>query len=305
MVSDEDGNVSRRNIIKTGTGLVALGAVPQVTGAKPGRGNGNNGRGNGNGNGGGPPADAKNTCPEGTVLLAKYEVRDGEFVFEKDSDYLEAGDSFEFTIERTKDGGEIVAFTVEDPEGIYDIKELSVKTGEGVFRQTVNGTEGTFDAADYDNDGPVQAVSNVLLCAEVLWQLDFGRGQVPEPPRYSDGRIDDLVLAAKGNGTEDSIENPITNYDEADDNSSDRSRDFVNVVPEPEQFDIGLSAGTAFIEFEDNTADRLHLASFETPGPYRAPEIESQELYDVAYFTESGEGSLTVDLPTASAYTDS
>lgn len=173
-----ENSKTRRWLLTAAGGIVTVGSMSRVGSAKGGppdhangKGKGNkNGNGNGNGNNGkrnrGPPADAKNTCPEDAAMLAKYEVEGGEFVYEKDSDYLEAGDAFEFSVTETKDGDEVLAFEVTDPEGVYDIYTLSVKTGDGVFRKEIDDTSGEFNAAEFDDSPPVQAISNVTTAID-------------------------------------------------------------------------------------------------------------------------------------------
>jgi len=232
-------------------------------------------------------------------------VKGGKFVFEKDSEYLEVGDAFDFTITDTKDDREGLGFEVSNAEqvedcneGVYNIHMPSVKKGECVFRKIIDGTSGSFEAGNFDEDPPVQAVSNVLLCAKVWWQVDFGRGEPPQPPRYGNGdRNTDPILAATGNGTESSIVKPITNWDER---GSDWA--YVNVIDDNEKFDIDIDEGTATIEFEDNEAEQLHLASFETSGEYKRCEIDYQDLFDVEYWTEEDDGELEVDIPTVDDY---
>lgn len=279
---------TRRRIIKTAGGVIAIGSMAGVGSAQGGPPDHANDDGKDNG---GPPADAKNTCPDDAALLAKYVVEGGEFVFEKDGDYLEAGDAFEFTVTETNEDGEILAFEIEDPEGVYDIYQLSVKTGDGIFPKGIEGTSGEFDVREFDDSPPVQAISNVIVCARVWWQVDFGRGEVPQPPSYD---FDDLPYAATGNGTEASIDNPSVNRD-------DFSKfDYVNVI-EPPGLDIDLDEGTATIEFDQNTADKMHLASFEVPGEFGLGELSKQKTFDVVYTSDTA-GTLTVDIPTPEAY---
>ena len=285
-------DVTRRTILGVSGGVIGAGALSSTVTAN---GQGNSGGPPGGGPPGGPP-DGKNTCPEGTVLLAKYEVEGDEFVFEKDSDYLGVGDAFDLTVTKTKDGddGEILAFEIEDPLGVYDIRTLSVKAGPNVFRKQIDDTDGEFDAEEFDDSPPVQAISNVLVCARVWWQVDFGRGEVPEPPDYD---LEDLPYAATGNGTEDTITNPSVNR-------ADFPRfDYVDVV-EPPGIEIDLDEGTATIEFKNNTAEQMHLASFETPGEFSLGEIEFQRLFDVKHTTDE-EGTLTIDIPIEDDFKDS
>ena len=267
---------TRRRVIKTAGGIVAIGSIAGIGSAK-----------------GGPPNHAKNTPPEDAALLSKYVVEDGEFIFEKDGDYLEAGDAFEITVTERKDDGEVLAFEIEEPEGVYDIYQLSVKTGDGVFRKEIEDTNGEFDASEFDDSAPVQGISNVVVCARVWWQVDFGRGDVPQPPNYD---FNDLPYAATGDDTEESIDNPSVNRD-------DFSKfDYVNVV-EPPGLDIDLDEGTATIEFNQNEADKMHLASFEVPGKFGLGEVSKQKPFDVKHTSDTA-GTLRVDIPTPDAYDD-
>lgn len=65
--------------------MVAIGSIAGVGAVKDGPPDHGS---NENKDKGGPPSDAKNTCPDDAALLAKYEVGNGDFVFEKDSDCL-------------------------------------------------------------------------------------------------------------------------------------------------------------------------------------------------------------------------
>jgi hypothetical protein len=281
-------------------GTVALASTPALASAKKRGRNRKKGRRKGRGRGrrgsdNGPPPGTKNTCPDGTVLLAKYEVEDGKFVFEKSSDFLEAGDAFEFTINKTKDGGEVLAFSFKDPKEVYDIHTASVKTGAGIFEKEFTGTdskgdyEGSFDARTKDDDGPVQAISNVLLCSKVFWQVDLGVGEVPQPPNYSNSDAT-LLRAALGDSTGKSM------------TTGDGLGTYKGIESDME-FDFG--DGTATIGFSGNTdGRRVHLASFERPGPFNSTkntEFGFQDLFD-SVSTTSESMTLTVDVPTLDDY---
>lgn len=286
---------SRRSVISTAGGIAVTGSIP---GAVSGKSN-NNGRGNGNGrkdkqddeNGGGPPSGGKNTCPEGTVLLAKYEIEGGEFKFEKDSGFLEAGDAFDLTVTETKEDKEVLAFDFNSIDDVYDVHTISVKTGAGVFRKPVDSYEGSFDAQEYDDEGPVQAISNVLLCSKVFWQADLGIRDVPQTPNYEDADAS-LVRAALGNSTSPTkAENPTEDGGGFPDIGAD------------EEFNIDFDEGTIEIGFTGNTdSQKIHLASFERPGPFKGEkEFQYQDLFDTE-FSSSTEDTLRVDIPTPADY---
>lgn len=296
-MSDEnqDSRFSRRSVIHTVSGIAVTSSISGVVSGranKNGRGNGNGRKGKqGDNNGGGPPTGGKNTCPKGTALLAKYEVEGGEFRFEEGSDFLEAGDSFDFTVTETKEDKEVLAFDFTSIDDVYDVHTISVKTGAGVFRKSIDDYEGSFDAQEHDGEGPVQAVSNVLLCSKVFWQADLGIGDVPEPPNYSAADAK-LVRAALGNSTSPTkAENPTGDGGGSPDIGAD------------EEFDIDFDAGTIEIGFTGNTdSQKIHLASFERPGPFKGErEFQYQDLFDTAVST-STEDTLSVDIPTPEDY---
>lgn len=52
----------------------------------------------------------------------------------------------------------MLAFEIEDLERVYDVYQLSVKTGDGVVRKENGETSGEFDASEFDDSPPVQSV---------------------------------------------------------------------------------------------------------------------------------------------------
>jgi len=303
---------SRRSVISTAGGIAAIGSIPGIVsaaGTKNGRGKGNGRKDKQDDNkGGGPPSDAKNTCPDGTALLAKYEVNNGEFKFEKDSDFLEVGDAFDFTITETKEGEEVLAFEVEDASSTYDITTLSVKTGEGVFEEEGEDYFRHFDARDYDDSDPVQAISNVLLCSSVYWQADLGFGEPPAIADYNESKAE-LLRATLGDSTNESVSTTCDGYlspgEENDDctfnDIGERpSYEGVKITSEPE-FDVNWNEGTITVDFNNENNRRVHLVSFERPGPFNSrEEFAAQQRFDAASTTSGG--PLTIDIPLPSDY---
>lgn len=301
--------LTRRAALKTVGGTFALlGASGVATANGPPEGAGN---GPPEGTGNGPPGEARNNscaCPDGTVLLAKYEVEDGELVYEKDGDFLNVGDDYTFEVTDTKDDGEILGFEVETDDttdDIYPFDGLTVKTGEGCYQKTAllsdenmsleGGQSETFDARNFDEDDPVQAVSNVQICTRPSWQADFGTGPVPEPPAYGQSADSELIMAEFGTGR--------TDPDASDPDKDERPGDFG--VDVSDGFDV--EDGTISVEFavaEDDTD--LHLAVFNKPGPGNEIELppENQELHDKQRktYTEGEGDTLTVDLPSVDDY---
>ena len=148
--SSETDEQSGQSILATAGGVVPVSIGPGAVSAAKGNDGNEKGHGSdkekgrdrekdkdGGKQGKGPPECVKNTCPGRTVLLAKHEVKDGKFVFEKDGEYLKVGDVFDLTIMDTKDGGEVLGFEVSNAEqvgdcneGVYNVHTLSVKTGD-------------------------------------------------------------------------------------------------------------------------------------------------------------------------------
>lgn len=305
------GDISRRTWLRT-VGLTTVGlslAGSGTAAAKPDHAKGN---GSGkkkedkkedkkeereNGSNGSNGGSAKNECPEGTTLLAKYEVDDsGKVVFEKGRDSLNIdGSEIRFSNIVYKEDGEIVSFDWDS--GPYDVHTVSVKAGQNIWQDEVKGTSGRFDLREFDTDGPVQAVSNVIFCIEVCWQLDFGRGDIPIPPNYSPNRTNDLFLSASCERVDvDRIpNNPGLNRIDPDDPV------VVKPVDGEVKFDLS-TPGTATIYFEVKEGEMpdLHLACFEIPGPFIRDEVGAQVLFDSIEKDNVAPGHYewTVDLPT-------
>ena len=312
---------TKRSLLKATGGLAATVSVTGLASAKGNGKGGGNGKGNGKGkddrndsgknddNGNGPPSSAKNTCSDGLVLLAKYEIRDGSFVYEKDSNFLSTGDAFNLTAEATKDGGEVLAFSFNDPSKDYDVREISVKTGDGIFKKTLTGNAGdkggdaddgtfmgSFNARNYDRSDPVQAVSNVLLCSKVFWQVDFGIGPVPSTADYDDQPDSTLLRAALGDSTD--RQESITDDGELEDKNSYKGVS----IPSTSKFSVNWSTGTVELGFKNMEKRQVHLVSFERPGPFGGDsEFDAQERFDAVTTTDAS-GTLTVDIPTPSNY---
>lgn len=284
-----DHNISRRTWLRT-VGITTAGLTlgSGIAAAKPGN----------RPEPQGPPENVKNECPEGTTLLAKYEWDDdsGKLVFEKGRKSLNIdGSAVTFSNFVYKEEGELVAFDWDS--GPYDIHTVSVKAGRNVWQNEVSATSGTFDLRDFDKDGPVQAVSNIIFCIEICWQLDFGRGDVPIPPNYSPNRTQDLFLSASCEriGVDRIPNNPGLNRIDPDDPV------IVKPVDGEVKFDLS-TPGTATIYFEVKEGEMpdLHLACFEIPGPFIRDEVEYQALFDSIEKDNVAPGHYewTVDLPT-------
>lgn len=239
----------------------------------------------------------QNTCPEGTTLLAKYNLGEGgEFVFEKGRDGLGI-DGTELTFSnletKTSEPGEVLGFDWESD--VYDVHSVGVKFGNNVTRWTTDGeqTTGSVDIRERYEGDPVPAISNVIFCIEVHWQVDFGLGPLLTPPAYkSNGRADDLLMAALGQDPEsdDYRRNPsISRLDGKP----------VTVLGDPDQFDISGDTVSVMFSVTGSEPLELHLASFETPGPFEYEETSSQVLFDSREVTlEPGVHQLEISLPT-------
>lgn len=246
-------------------------------------------------------------CEDCGSLLTKYEWEDGGFVWEKGRDSLNIdGDDFEITVTETNEEGEPLAFewaSVDplDSGGLYDATCLTVKTGEGVFKVDCGWrTSGSFDARNYDDDDPVQAISNLALCIRcAFWQVDFGVGPVPELytdgeyPRdeYNDGERWLLAAQTHGRGTGECSD--LSKWTVNEDNSD------AVVVGDRIQINDDLSEAT--IAFEVLEREHVHFGAWEMPGPFDKSEMEFGPRYDLIEVEdlEPGDYEWTIALPTA------
>jgi hypothetical protein len=249
--------------------------------------------------GGDRSGQVKNTCPEGTALLAKYNLDDnGEFVFETGREELGI-DGTEITISnvvtKPSEPSQVVGFDWD--AGVYDVHSVGVKFGTEVERWSLDdpATTGTIDVRDrYQGEQPIPAISNVIFCIRVHWQVDFGIGPVLNPPRYGNGSGDsELVMAAFGRSPESD------QYDENPAVGPYVTHKPIRILGEPDRFD--LSDGTATVRFAviGSESVPVHLASFETPGRFKGSEIRSQVLLESAELVaDPGVHELEVPLPT-------
>lgn len=296
MTSDDKSRREWLRSLGLVTGTLALGGG--IVSAAPGKpDDGENGNG-----GNGPPDDVKNECPEGTALLAKYEYRNGSLVFEKGRDSLDVdGSEIDITVTATNEEGEILAFEWDasfgdDGDEGYDVHTVSVKAGRNVYSESIDAVAGSFDLRERDEAGPVQALSNVIFCVEVYWQVDFGTGDAPETPYYAPPtQSDKLILAATGGDDGVEIVNP---------SAGPRNRP-PSLALDENEFDIDVDEDTATIRFSISSMMGapldLHLTSYETPGPYAFDddEVERQVRFDSVEMDDlsGGDFEWTVDLP--------
>lgn len=239
--------------------------------------------------------EVTNTCPEGTTLLAKYNRDEtGAFVFETGREELGIdGSEITFSDVQTKpsEPAEVVGFDWNS--GVYDVHSVGVKFGNNVERWTVSGgTTGTVDVRDrYEGYSSVPAISNVIFCIEVHWQVDFGLGPISNPPTYSGQEESTLLMTALGQSPKDMGYRYNPSFEPRTDGTP------IHILG-PDEFD--LSNGTATVTFAVTGSESVtvHLTSFETPGPFEPDEIPSQVLLDSMVVTaDPGFNQLTVDVP--------
>lgn len=306
MANDQPGTrpVTRRRVLRT---IGAGSALATVSGTAAAEGNvGPLGDTDGTDDprtrvegGGGRSEQVKNTCPEGTTLLAKYYPDDsGEFVFETGREELGI-DGTEITISnvvtKPSEPSQVVAFDWD--AGVYDVHSVGVKFGDEVERWSSDGgsTTGTIDVREaYQGDQPVPAISNVIFCIQVHWQVDFGVGPVLAPPNYdSDSQGSELVMAAIGCDPEDEQygENPTFGPSVVGKS--------LHILGETDEFDIDDGTATVRFAVVGSESITVHLASFETPGRFKQSEIGSQVLLESKEIVaDPGFHELEVPLPT-------
>ena len=130
--------------------------------------------------------------------------------------------------------------------------------------------------------------------ADVLyWQVDFGEGEVPDPPRY----YPDDLMAALGNSVDGVTDNPSFERYQTEGQLAD-----VTIVDREFKFDDENNPTEATVRFEideDGETRDLHIASFVLPGEYDGDEVDEQELFEktVEEFDGGESGELTVELP--------
>lgn len=301
---DENNGLSRRDVLRTGSGVVAVGiAGVGITTARNGR--GANDRG-------GPPED-----PGARTI--EWDERRGSENVSKDCPGGEACWKWILT-----PGGQPSVAGVGDLRVTFKDEETVTappdQRGEGAFQfEICRMGGGTVDSAavDVESGGPnSQLTISEVDCTSVAdpdvayWQLDFGEGSDTPGPDY--GTSDqDLVMAALG-GSDGATWNP----------SFTQNRVYVDVndtidVDEWDfDFDDENQPTTATVHFTipENVSDGpdLHLAAFERPmqefdeDPEGEPpssseiDLQAQELSEISSgsFSPGESATLTVTLPT-------
>lgn len=121
-----------------------------------------------------------NRCPDGTSLLAKYNVSEGEFVFEKGEDVVT------FTSVQRDSEGEITGFSWETSDGSDSDSAAETVTVYSVkYGPNTEEIEPSFDPEDkrsgsVDLSDEKNAISNVEFCQGAYAQVDFFKGDLIE-----------------------------------------------------------------------------------------------------------------------------
>lgn len=302
----ESGTIHRRRVLKTvgGIAIVGTGSSGLASARGPPNDNGNPSGKSGppSGNGGGPPNGDDNGPPDRETgdRTIDWEGQGSEHATQECDGavgywhwILTPGGPGEF-----EDVGELVV-TFEDGTE-QSVSGYRNGNGRGAYHFDVrNPGGGTVENASVQVIGGGR---NALLtisdgeCVDggvVYWQVDFGEGAVPEPPRY----WPDDVMAALGNSNDGVTNNPSIRRQETDGQLGD-----VDIVGNQFTFDDDGNPTEVTVEFEveagGETRD-LHLASFVLPGEYDDDEIDEQELYDSTKESFAGgeSGELTIGLP--------
>lgn len=295
---DSGIDIDRRRVLKstaiaTGAGLVG---VSGFTGAAGARGN----------KGGG-----KVECGCGS-LLAKYEW-DGDsasFVFEKGRESLGInGDEFDISVTETNEDGEPLAFDFASPEyganprldkdtiRPYEASCLTVKAGQGVDTKDFEGyvSEGSYRVPDK------YAISNIQFCIQnAFWQIDMGVGDAPdwETESWDTAEVYNVpgeIMLMSGQTVGDDPSNIADEF-----LADHRLGGFAFKSPAVtyNRNTDGL-ATSATVQFKLNQTERLHLGSWETPGPWSVHDVPWSKKYDyVEKEFGPGDHTITVNLPT-------
>lgn len=275
-----NGRLSRRTLLKAaGAGVALSVGMSGVGSARP------------------------TTCPEGLTLLAKYNTGDPdgdgeeEFVFEKGRESLNVGAGSITFFNVVRKEGEVVSF--EFDASPYYVNSITVKAGPNTYTKVIEGESGSFDVREFDDQGPVQAISNVLFCKDVFWQLDFGEGEPEQPPRYGDESPSDLILAALSDRQIDTFQNPSFGPDGSPNGDAiELLNDYFENLDDTKLTDE--DATDAKIRFgKANESFAVHIAAWEMPGPFDRGDLDDQVLYDSDTTSAAGDLELEVSLPTS------
>jgi hypothetical protein len=124
------------------------------------------------------------------------------------------------------------------------------------------------------------------------WQVDFGPGEVREPPSY----WPDDLMAALGNSENGVTQNPSLLRDRDDDQLGGLNiGDF--------RFDDEDAPTEVFLEFDvlggEDDPRPVHFAVFELPGPFELAEVEEQVLRNSStrVINEGGTVGWWLDIP--------
>ena len=289
---ENDTGWKRRTVLK----VAGAGAALPFAGAASAKGHGQ-GKGRGRDKEKGRQSGNPNCeCADGATLLAKYAVKGGSFVFEKGRDSLNIdGSEVTFSDIETKENGEILSFDWDS--GIYDVTSVCAKAGPNTYSfepDSDTGTSGSVDVCENQERDQCHAVSSVVFCKDIYWQVDFGRGPTESPPSYDDEGEEDAVYMAATSHPD--FENPGSRGGAGNENLENFSERF---TLSPENGPDAESASVTFELVEDFPYDGVHLAAWEMPGPYKKEEDERQVQFDDATSDTTGEStSLTVALPT-------
>lgn len=293
----DERTTRRRNVLKTVGGLVVVGSVGTGQASA---------KGHSPGGGRGPPETDERGPPEGRgqpggelgERTIEWEGQGSEHATQDCAGtvgywhwILTPGGSTAF-----ESVGELEV-TFED-ESVQ--KVLGSQKGNGAYHFDVRKSGGgTVESAEVV---VVDGGRNSLLtisdgeCEEadtLYWQVDFGEGEVKDPPKY----WPDDVMAALGNSDDGVTENPSF----ARFNSEGQLAD-VDIDGNSFTFDDEADPSQVTVEFTidaDGDTRDLHLSSWILPGEYDGNEVDQQEWYDstVEEFEGGDHGTLTIDIP--------
>ena len=175
-----------------------------------------------------------------------------------------------------------------------------IQRGQGAYHFHVRSSGGgTVEAASVEVTGGGR---NALLtisdggCEDVgvlYWQVDFGEGDVKEPPEY----YPDDLMAALGNSDDGVTDNPSLLRQATEGQLED-----VDIDGNQFTFDDDDAPTEVTVEFaidSDGESRDLHLSSWILPGEFDEDDIDQQERYDakVEAFDGGESGELTIGIP--------
>lgn len=231
-------------------------------------------------------------CPEGTTLLAKYEVSGGEFVFEKG-----ACEDAIHNIKTTEESDDGEPLAVEFDSDVF-IDSARVKYGPTCDNvdNVLNKPDPKKDtySGEIDVSDQKRAISHISFCAGVCYQVDLVVGDERIPPG-ADKRENGRLVAYLWGSTQSTVNEDESNRTGEGSTDSCTINNVGNPITVTED-------GKASVTFSGTGSCNVILTSYVAPCPpyYRNETADQQVVHEsteTTYSESDGNVTLAVDLP--------